>query len=231
MTSSTDELLPLGNADLAIVFVHGFLDDRHTWDGVVNQLVTGVETIRVDLYGCGEQADASGPFSYDRLAAEVGAVVDRPGKPFVIVGQSMGAAIAELVAADRPGDSAQTRAPDPVPLAGTNLSDEAVEPALCSSTRMVGCGRYLRARVAVHRVAPADRDGRPRVDTWRRGSRPWPRASDGSATGSTSTRRRTPKPRWAWTSPAVAPVAADVTSGKRGPRLRPGPRSKQVHRV
>jgi pimeloyl-ACP methyl ester carboxylesterase len=75
MTSSTDELLPPGNDDLAIVFVHGFLDDRHTWDGVVNQLVTGVETIRVDLYGCGEQADASGPFSYDRLAAEVGAVV------------------------------------------------------------------------------------------------------------------------------------------------------------
>jgi len=46
MTSSTDELLPPGNDDLAIVFVHGFLDDRHTWDGVVNQLVTGVETIR-----------------------------------------------------------------------------------------------------------------------------------------------------------------------------------------
>jgi len=113
MTSSTDELLPPGNDDLAIVFVHGFLDDRHTWDGVVNQLVTGVETIRVDLYGCGGQADASGPFSYDRRAAEVGAVVNRLGKPFVIVGQRMGAAIAELVAADRPGDSARTRAPDP----------------------------------------------------------------------------------------------------------------------
>jgi hypothetical protein len=56
MTSATDELLPPGNDDLAIVFGHGFLDHRHTWDGVVNQLVTGVETIRVDLYGCGEQA-------------------------------------------------------------------------------------------------------------------------------------------------------------------------------
>jgi hypothetical protein len=73
MTSSTDELLPPGNDDLAIVFVHGFLDDRHTWNGVVNQLVSGVEMIRVDLYGCGEQADASGPFGCDRLAAEVGA--------------------------------------------------------------------------------------------------------------------------------------------------------------
>jgi pimeloyl-ACP methyl ester carboxylesterase len=168
MTSSTDELLPPGNDDLAIVFVHGFLDDRHTWDGVVNQLVTGVETIRVDLYGCGGQADASGPFSYDRLAAEVGAVVDRLGKPFVIVGQSMGAAIAELVAADRPetarGLVLLTQCRSQGPTCRTRPSSQ--HPA--ARRGWAGAGATVGQGVAVRRVPPADRDGRRRVDTWRR---------------------------------------------------------------
>ncbi|MCW3065584.1 MAG: hypothetical protein JWN32_2756 [Solirubrobacterales bacterium] len=118
-----------GEGDRAIVFVHGFLDDQHVWDEVIAELETpGVERVQIDLPGCGERASASGPFTYERYAADVGAVVDGLEMPFVIVGQSMGAAIAELVAAARPERALGLVLLTPVPLAGTRLPDEAIEP-------------------------------------------------------------------------------------------------------
>ena len=118
-----------GEGATAVVFVHGFLDDQSVWDTVIDELTTaGIETIQLDLAGLGDRAGASGPFTYDQLAAEVGAVVDRVGKPFVIVGQSMGAPIAELVATARPERALGLVLVTPVPLAGTRLPDEVVEP-------------------------------------------------------------------------------------------------------
>jgi pimeloyl-ACP methyl ester carboxylesterase len=78
-----------GEGDRALVFVHGFLDDQRVWDGVVAGLASsGFERVQVDLPGCGERAAASGPFTYERYAADVGAVVDALDKPFVIVPRS-----------------------------------------------------------------------------------------------------------------------------------------------
>src|SRR4051794_24755436 len=118
-----------GDGATAVVFVHGFLDDQSVWDTVIDELTTAaIETIQLDLAGLGDRAGASGPFTYDQLAAEVGAVVDRVGKPFVIVGQSMGAPIAELVATARPERALGLVLLTPVPLAGTRLPDDVVEP-------------------------------------------------------------------------------------------------------
>jgi len=118
-----------GEGELAVVFVHGFLDDQHVWDKVIDELKTPeIETIRLDLAGLGDRANAGGPFTYERLADEVGAVIDRVGKPFVIVGQSMGAPIAELVATARPERALGLVLLTPVPLAGTRLPDDVVEP-------------------------------------------------------------------------------------------------------
>jgi pimeloyl-ACP methyl ester carboxylesterase len=118
-----------GEGDCAVVFVHGFLDDQHVWDEVIAALETpGFERVQLDLAGCGERAAATGPFTYERYAADVGAVVDALEKPFVIVGQSMGAAIAELVAAAHPARALGLVLLAPVPLAGTRLPDEAIEP-------------------------------------------------------------------------------------------------------
>jgi pimeloyl-ACP methyl ester carboxylesterase len=118
-----------GEGDRAIVFVHGFLDDQHVWDAVIAELETlGVERVQLDLPGCGERASASGPFTYGRYAADVGAIVDVLEKPFVIVGQSMGAGIAELVAAARPERALGLVLLTPVPLAGMRLPDDAIEP-------------------------------------------------------------------------------------------------------
>jgi pimeloyl-ACP methyl ester carboxylesterase len=115
--------------DVAVIFVHGFLDDGHVWDRTIAALRTpGVETVQLDLAGSGDRRDASGPFTYARFAADVGAVVDRLAKPFVIVGQSMGAPVAELVAAARPDRALGLVLLTPVPLAGTRLADAVVEP-------------------------------------------------------------------------------------------------------
>jgi pimeloyl-ACP methyl ester carboxylesterase len=118
-----------GEGERAIVFVHGFLDDQHVWDDVIAALQTpGFERVQLDLAGCGARASATGPFTYARYAADVGAVVDALEKPFVIVGQSMGAPIAELVAAARPERAQGLVLLTPVPLAGARLPDEAIEP-------------------------------------------------------------------------------------------------------
>jgi pimeloyl-ACP methyl ester carboxylesterase len=135
--------------DRAIVFVHGFLDDRHVWDEVVAKLETpGFEHVQIDLPGCGDRASASGPFTYERYAADVGAVVDELEKPFVIVGQSMGAAIAELVAAARPERALGLVLLSPVPLAGARLPGEAIEPFRSLGGER-GAQRAARERLSV----------------------------------------------------------------------------------
>ncbi|PBC92482.1 pimeloyl-ACP methyl ester carboxylesterase [Streptomyces sp. Ag82_O1-15] len=117
-----------GDGDLAVVFVHGFLDDQYVWDRLIPQLATpGIECITLDLAGCGDRAAADGPYDYDRFAAEAGAAVDALGKPFVIVGHSMGAAVAELVAVQRPDRARGLVLVTPVPLAGVHLPDEMIE--------------------------------------------------------------------------------------------------------
>ena len=93
-----------GAGDRALVFVHGFLDDQYVWNPVIADLTEpGFEIVRLDLAGFGDRTEASGPFTYDRFAADLAAVVDALDKPFVLVGHSMAAPVVELAAAARPG--------------------------------------------------------------------------------------------------------------------------------
>jgi pimeloyl-ACP methyl ester carboxylesterase len=118
-----------GEGGRAVVFVHGFLDDQYVWEKVIAELKTpGIDTVQLDLAGMEERAGASGPFTYEHFVADVGVVVDAVGKPFVIVGHSMGAPIAELVAPYHPAQALGLVLLTPVPLAGTGLPDEVVDP-------------------------------------------------------------------------------------------------------
>jgi len=118
-----------GAGGAALVFAHGFLDDQYVWDGVIAELGSeDVETVQLDLAGMGERTDAGGPFTFDRFASEVGAVADALDKPVVLVGQSMAAPVVELVAAARPELTLGLVLVNPVPLAGTHLPDEVIEP-------------------------------------------------------------------------------------------------------
>jgi pimeloyl-ACP methyl ester carboxylesterase len=116
-----------GTGDYAAVFSHGFLDDQYVWKTMIDQLTASdFETVTFDLPGFGERAQACGPFTYDRFAADVAAVVDTVGKPFVIVGHSMSGPIVELVAASRP-DAIGLVLLAPAPMRGFRLPEEAIE--------------------------------------------------------------------------------------------------------
>jgi pimeloyl-ACP methyl ester carboxylesterase len=114
--------------DRALVFVHGFLDDQYVWNLVIADLAApGFEIVQLDLAGFGDRTEASGPFTYDRFAADLAAVVDALGKPFVLVGHSMAGPIVELVAAARPGRAIGMVLLSPIPMAGTRVPDEDFE--------------------------------------------------------------------------------------------------------
>ena len=118
-----------GAGEHAVVFIHGFLDGAAVWDDVIAELgALDAELIRVDLAGMGDRSGEPGPYTLDRFAADVAHVVESAAKPVVLVGQSMGAQVAELVAARLPAQVAALVLLTPVPLAGTGLPDDAMAP-------------------------------------------------------------------------------------------------------
>jgi hypothetical protein len=74
----------------------------------------------------GRNADDGG-ISLERYASEVGAVLKELGKPTVIVGQSMGAQVSELVAAAHPELVLGLVLVTPIPLRGVNAPAEALQ--------------------------------------------------------------------------------------------------------
>ncbi|MEV6175243.1 alpha/beta hydrolase [Streptomyces sp. NPDC051954] len=117
-----------GAGGRAIVFMHGFLDDQYVWNPVIAELAASeFETVQLDLAGFGDRTKTSGPLTFDRFAADLSAVVDAVGKPFVLVGHSMAAPVVELVATARPDRAKGLVLVSPIPMAGTRLPDEAIE--------------------------------------------------------------------------------------------------------
>ena len=85
-----------------LLFIHGFLDDATVWDGVIASLADKVNTARYDLPGFGARSTAvadPNQLSLQSLAAEAGEVLNDTDTRVIVVGQSLGTQIAELVAA------------------------------------------------------------------------------------------------------------------------------------
>ena len=114
-----------------LLFIHGFLDDTTVWDGVIASLAGKVNTVCYDLPGFGSRTGSVADpqnLSLKSLAAEAGEILDSIDTPVIVVGQSLGTQIAELVAADHPGWVDGLVLLTPVPLGGTRLPDETVAP-------------------------------------------------------------------------------------------------------
>lgn len=116
-------------APATTVFVHGFLDDGAVWDPVMRALSDiGPTPLVVELAGMAGAPDVAGPYTLQRHADDVSARLVEVTGPLVLVGQSMGAQVVELVAAANPGRVAGLVLVTPVPLAGAGLPEEAVAP-------------------------------------------------------------------------------------------------------
>lgn len=113
-----------GSGARAVVFIHGLFDEGGFWRRTVEALETRyLALVTFDLPGMGKVADDPGPFSLERLAQAVTSVVDPLNRPTVLVGHSMGAQIAELVAAMRPRRITGLVLLSPVPLGGMALPE------------------------------------------------------------------------------------------------------------
>lgn len=116
-----------------VLFVHGFLDSLEVWASVRSKLPSNVVTYAVDLAGAGKRVEADGELTLERFAFDVVDAIDLLNAPCVVlVGQSMGAQVAELAAVQRPEIVRGLALLTPVPLAGVSLP----EPALAEFTGM-----------------------------------------------------------------------------------------------
>jgi pimeloyl-ACP methyl ester carboxylesterase len=115
----------------ALVLIHGFLDDASVWDGLIDCVAGEVAAVRYDLPGFGTRsgllADAR-LTTLDSLAAEAGDILEGIDGPVIMVAQSLGTQVAELVGAQHPDRVRGLVLLTPVPLGGTQLPDEVVAP-------------------------------------------------------------------------------------------------------
>jgi pimeloyl-ACP methyl ester carboxylesterase len=135
-----------------VLLIHGFLDDASAWDGLVDALAGEVGTVRYDLPGFGTRngsvADACST-TLESLAAEAGEILAGIDGPVIVVGQSLGTQVAELVAAQHSDQIRGLVLLTPVPLGGTQLPDEVVAPFGALGGDRVA-QRSLRAELSPH---------------------------------------------------------------------------------
>ena len=134
------------------LLIHGFLDDASVWDGLVDALAGEVGAVRYDLPGFGTRsgsvADACST-TLESLAAEAGDILEGIEGPVIVVGQSLGTQVAELVAAQHSDRVRGLVLLTPVPLGGTQLPDEVVAPfGALGGDRIAQ--RRLRAELSPH---------------------------------------------------------------------------------
>ena len=94
MTWPTARLHRLGGTGPDLLFVHGFGADRLSWAANAPQLTDAATVWAVDLPGHGTAGDAVGDGSALALAQAVAATLSALAGPAVVVGHSLGGAVA-----------------------------------------------------------------------------------------------------------------------------------------
>ncbi|GAA2213861.1 alpha/beta hydrolase [Nonomuraea monospora] len=147
----TDE----GTGDESVLFVHGGTCDSHDWAPQIEPFAVRHRVIAPDLRGHGRSSAVSGGLAPRDFADDLAALLDHlGGRPAVVVGHSLGAAVASVLAVERPdlvravvavdpaygfdpefaaGVAAAFRAPDPVAVAAAVLAGmeaAVIEPGL-----------------------------------------------------------------------------------------------------
>ena len=92
---------PPGATGPVLVFLHYYGGSVRAWDAVLDQLATEFHCLAIDLPGFGNSAPLSANQTVDEVANAVSGVIGAQvnGKPFLLVGHSMGGKIALAIAA------------------------------------------------------------------------------------------------------------------------------------
>ena len=92
-----------GAGDPALVFLHYWGGTSRTWAPTIERLSQTHRCVAIDFRGWGLSDKSKSDYSLETLADDVGGVIGHLGlKSFVLVGHSMGAKVAQLLAARRP---------------------------------------------------------------------------------------------------------------------------------
>ncbi|WP_341315423.1 alpha/beta hydrolase [Paraburkholderia sp. IMGN_8] len=130
----------------ALIFVHGFLDSHAVWGQLINALApSSIPMIAPDLRGAGNRRDENDGCTLEQAVFDISHLFDELRLSRVaLIGHSMGAQIAELVAFERPEHVASLTLITPTPLRGNTLPGE-VRNLLRESGADPGAQRGIRA--------------------------------------------------------------------------------------
>lgn len=93
----------VGSGEPAFVFLHYWGGSARTWGPVIERLPPAIRAVAIDQRGWGGSRVTDGRYDLDALAEDVMALTAALGlSRYVIVGHSMGAKVAQLVASQRP---------------------------------------------------------------------------------------------------------------------------------
>ncbi|MGO1567263.1 alpha/beta fold hydrolase [Brachybacterium sp. AOP35-5H-19] len=125
------------DASVTVVFEAGYAAQRSTWAPVQTLVAEFARTVVYDRSGLGRSTPDPGGRSLDRMAADLGDVLDHHGPgPFLLVGHSAGGPIVRAAAASRSEQSEQSaRSGQIAGLVLVDPNDEAADFALRRSTR------------------------------------------------------------------------------------------------
>jgi len=133
-----------------VILLHGGLSSHRVWDGQIPALIqAGYQVILFDSRGHGRSTLGPAPLTYERMAADVGALITRLRlKQPAIVGWSDGAIIALVLAMDPASDLG------PLYAFGANMNQEGVRPNAGEAPILKEVGPRLAADYAELSPAP-----------------------------------------------------------------------------
>ena len=104
---------------IPLLFLHGWVADSGTWSAVMSRLSERHRTLAIDLRGFGASNAAPGPYRVETFSDDLSAfVAELDLDPLVAIGHSMGAAVAQRFAIDRPDAVEGLVLVTPVPASG-----------------------------------------------------------------------------------------------------------------
>ncbi|WP_240975421.1 alpha/beta fold hydrolase [Paraburkholderia aromaticivorans] len=135
----------------ALIFIHGFLDNHTVWNDLIEVLApSSVPVIARDLRGAGHRRNEDDACTLMQAVVDIVQVFDDMRLSRVaLVGHSMGAQIAELVASERAAQVASLTLITPTPLRGNMLPVE-VRDLLRESGDLPAVQREIRVSFSTH---------------------------------------------------------------------------------